>query len=328
MSGQIRLGIVGFGRIVELVHLPALKRVPEIGIGGVYDLTPQRLELAAKRGLPVYPSLERLLDAPIDAVLIATPPSSHFPLAAQAMRQGKHVMLEKPVTRTAEEAEQLLAIARMTGRTVSVFHNRRFDPDYELVRRALAEDWLGQVLFVERRHQMFGSGASFGVKSFRPQWRNEGEFGGGALLDWGVHLLDQLLQLRLGRIERVLSAHTASLRWQQGDAEDLVHASFRLDNGIVLSCDVNFGSNAALPLWIVGGERATLQVGPEREALLLAKGQPARRFELPQANRGGPQRLYAAFAGCLLRGERPAVTLDEAAEAMRAIAAIREKAAM
>lgn len=326
MERRLRLGIVGFGRIVELVHLPLLRKVPVYDVRGIYDMTPERRQLAAKRGLPVFESLEALLDQPLDAVLVATPPSSHYPIAREVLQRGLHAMIEKPVTQTAAEAERLLALEASAGTTVTVFHNRRFDPDFLLVRHALAEGMMGEILFVERRHHAFGSGASFGVKSFRPQWRNESQYGGGALLDWGVHLIDQLLRLELGEYERIVSAGAASLRWQQGDVEDFAHGMFRLRNGIQMLFEVNFGSHASPPAWIVGGDRATLQVMPNREALLHEKGKPARRVECPPELQAGPETIYAKFADCILRGERPAVTLAEAAQTMNVLEAVRGNA--
>ncbi|MBB6729989.1 Gfo/Idh/MocA family protein [Cohnella zeiphila] len=322
MDAPIRLGIVGFGRIVELVHLPTLRKLSEFAVRGIYDLTPQRRELAVRRGFPAFDSLDGLFGAELDAVLVATPPSSHFAAAAEALRRGLHVMIEKPVAPTAEEAERLLTLAAEANRTVGVFHNRRFDPDALLVRQTLRDEALGRVLFAERRHHSFGSGAWFGVKSFRPEWRNERRFGGGALLDWGVHLADQLLHLGLGRYERPLAAHIGSLRWEQGDADDYVQASFRLDSGVLLSFEVNFGSAASPPLWIVGGDRATLQILPNGEATILEKGKPPRHavLEPEEAKRAlGPQRIYESFADCLLRGGPLAVTLEEAAQTMKAL---------
>ncbi|MFF2480917.1 Gfo/Idh/MocA family protein [Paenibacillus sp. NPDC058071] len=328
MDRRLRLGIVGFGRIVELIHLPLLKKLPAYEVCGIYDMTPERRSLAEKRGFSAFDSLERLFEQSLDAVLVATPPSSHYSIAREALLRGLHVLIEKPVTQTAEESERLLALEAQTGKSVTVFHNRRFDPDFLLVRHVLAEGWLGDILFVERRHHMFGSGASFGVKSFRPEWRNEAKYGGGALLDWGVHLVDQLLRLELGDYERLVSAGVSSLRWQQGDVEDFVNANFQLHNGIQMLFEVNFGSHAAAPFWIVGGDKATLQVMPNNEALIYEKGKTVRKVEIPPGVRPGPEMIYASFADCLLQGAKPAVTLAEAAQTMKILEAVRDASAI
>lgn len=324
-ADQVKLGIVGFGRIVELIHLPLLKQVQQIEVRGIYDVTPQRLELAAKRGFSTYSQLEELLSSELDAVLIATPPNSHFPIAVEVLKSGKHALIEKPVTLSADEAIQLKQIADQFGKVVSVFHNRRFDPDYLLVKRIISEGILGSILFVDRRHHMFGSGASFGVKSFHPGWRNETCFGGGALMDWGVHLIDQLLRLEFGRCDKI-NARMNNLRWQQGEVDDHVYASIVTDHDILLSMEVNFGSNATSPLWVVGGDQATLQVVSETEAVVYEKGKPARQLMLDSSPKERPVRIYSTFADCLLRGGKLAVTLEEAIETMQVLDSIRTSA--
>ncbi|RKP54421.1 gfo/Idh/MocA family oxidoreductase [Cohnella endophytica] len=325
MKKTVKLGVVGFGRIVELVHLPILKKIHQIEVHGIFDITPQRLELAAKRGFQTYAHLDELLDSSVDAVLIATPPHSHFEVASAALRKGKHVIVEKPVTESLNEAVQLLELSQMEKKAVTVFQNRRFDSDYLFVKQMLAEERLGRILFVERRHHMFGSGASFGVKSFYPDWRNEARFGGGALLDWGVHLVDQLLRLQLGEIESV-EARKHVLRWGQGDVDDYVYASMRLDNGILMSMEINFGSNAEVPIWIIGGEKATLQINNTKEAYLLEKGKPRQMLTISDSKEESADRIYSSFAGFLLREEELVVSLDQAIESMDLIDKINKQA--
>ncbi|QMV40612.1 Gfo/Idh/MocA family protein [Cohnella cholangitidis] len=322
MSETIPLGIVGFGRIVELIHLPLLKQLPRIEVAGVFDVTPQRLALAAKRGFDIFERLEDLLSSPAEAVLIATPPNSHFRLAEQALRSGKHVLIEKPVTLSSEEAVRLQTIAEQEGKIVSVFHNRRFDSDFLLVKQMINEEALGSILFVERRHHMFGSGASFGVKSFHQEWRNEKAYGGGALLDWGIHLIDQLLQLDFGRCVDI-NASMKTLSWEQGEVDDYVRATFTTERNVVMSMDINFASNVPAPLWVVGGDKATLQIVSEREASVHVKGKPTQPIMLEPSLNKGAIRIYSSFADSVRYGAKPEVTLEEAIEAMKIVEWIR-----
>lgn len=327
MTKKIKLGIIGFGRIVELVHLPLLKQLQEIEVAGIFDITPKRLSLAAKRGFAGYSKLEDLLELPIDAVLIATPPNSHYPIAEQALRYGKHVLIEKPVTLTAAEAIKLKQVAEIEEKLVTVFHNRRFDSDYLFVKKMIDEGQLGSILFVERRHHMFGSGASFGVKSFYQQWRNETGYGGGALLDWGIHLIDQFLQLGLGRCVEIRSS-MRSFWSDQGDVDDYVHAVMSTDRNVLLSMDINFGSAAASPLWVVGGDQASLQVMSTSEAYLYQPGKQPVLLELKPSDNSEPLRIYTSFMDALLHGGKLEVTLDEAIETMDILDKIRASAQM
>ncbi|MFC4102460.1 Gfo/Idh/MocA family protein [Paenibacillus xanthanilyticus] len=325
MNDTLRLGIAGFGRIVELVHLPLLKRLPEIEVAGICDVTPQRRALAAKRGFEVYDDPEALLAAPIDALLIATPPNSHAELAELALRGGKHVLIEKPVALNAEEAMRVRDIARQEKRVVTVFHNRRFDADYLLVKRLLDEGVLGSPLFVERRHHMFGTGASFGVKSFYPKWRDERRYGGGALLDWGVHLADQLLRLQLGTYGAV-RATMGGIWPREDEVDDYVQANMVTDRNVILSMNINFGSALPSPMWVAGGDKATLQVVSPGEAYLCEPGKSPRALEMGKDERQGPERIYASFADAIWHGGPLAITLDEAIETMTMLDEIRASA--
>jgi scyllo-inositol 2-dehydrogenase (NADP+) len=325
MKDKVKLGIVGFGRIVELIHLPLLKKVPDIEVEGIFDITPQRLELASKRGFPTYGDLNDLFSSSIDAVLIATPPNSHFSIAAEALRCGKHVLVEKPITLNSREALALQTLALQVNRTITVFHNRRFDGDYLLVKQLISEEVLGPILFVNRSIHRFGSGASFGVKSFHSEWRNEAQFGGGALLDWGVHLIDQLLELQIGEFASI-DARMHKLPWMQGEVEDYVQASIVLKNGILMSLEINFGSNAPVPIWIVGGEKATLHVVSEKEAYVFEKGKGIRQITHEMFPKAGIERIYNSFAGCILRQETLEVTLEQAINTMEIMDLIRDSA--
>lgn len=325
MTNKLSIGIVGFGRIVELVHFQLMKENPDTEIGGVYDITPQRAHLAGKRGLTTYASLEELLDSPIDAVLIATPHNSHFPIAEQALRAGKHVLLEKPVGLNADEAIKLKRIAEQENRVITVFHNRRYDPDFQLVKQVIAEGCLGPLMVVERRHHSFGSGASFGVKSFYPAWRNEKEFGGGALLDWGVHMADQLLQLGLGPCSQIRAVMKPF--WNpQGLVDDYVQAQMVAGNHVQLSLEINFASAAQLPLWVVGGREGTLQILSERDAVLYEKGKRTKEFKL-ESPRSGAMEIYNTFVDAVRNGGKLAVTIEETIETMKLLDQIRKSAA-
>ncbi|CAM3611906.1 Gfo/Idh/MocA family protein [Marinicrinis lubricantis] len=321
MSHSIKLGIVGFGRIVELIHLPLIKQVPEMEVSVVYDITEQRRDLAAKRGFHTTDKLETLLESDVDVVLVSTPPNSHYEIAKKALVFGKHVVIEKPVTVQYSEAIDLQQTSEQVGKSVTVFHNRRFDPDFKLIRQLIEDGTLGNLLFVERRHHMFGSGGSFGVKSFHPGWRNTRQYGGGALYDWGIHLIDQLLQLKAGVVQDIYS-FIHCYEWTQNQVDDYVRANLVMDNHVVLSMEVNFASHGAAPMWVVGGDQRTAVVVSPQEALLLEKGKPDQKLHLDQASRSSALIIYQSLAEHVMHGGPLAVTLEEAVENMRVVDAI------
>jgi len=102
------------------------------------DLTPARRALAEQRGLRTYEDHRALLDDPdVQAVLVSTPTAMHHDHAAAAMAAQKHVMVEKPMALHLPEAQEMLARAAAADCTFSVFHNRRWDPDYLTLKNAI-----------------------------------------------------------------------------------------------------------------------------------------------------------------------------------------------
>jgi scyllo-inositol 2-dehydrogenase (NADP+) len=124
----------------------------------------------------------------ISLVVIATPNDSHFDLARRALSAGKNVVVDKPLTVTADEAEELRALADRLGLLLSVFHNRRWDTDFLTLRRLLDDGYLGQINYLESRFERFRP-------LVRDRWREHAGAGGGLWYDIGPHLVDQALQL-------------------------------------------------------------------------------------------------------------------------------------
>ena len=135
MARPVRLGIVGVGKIARDQHLPAIQRSSE------FELVASASRNATVEGLPGYASVEQMLSAhpEIDAVSLCTPPVGRHELAAHALEQGRHVMLEKPPGATLSEVEALRGIAEAAGRTLFASWHSRFAPAVEPARAWLAE---------------------------------------------------------------------------------------------------------------------------------------------------------------------------------------------
>lgn len=121
-----------------------------------------------------------------DLVIVASPNTTHFTIAVQALKAGRHVVVDKPFTVTVDEADELIRIAHERERVLSVFHNRRWDADFLTLRALLPR--LGEVLLFEAHWDRFRP-------SIKPGWREQPEPGSGLLSDLGPHLIDQALQL-------------------------------------------------------------------------------------------------------------------------------------
>ncbi len=190
MAGNpIRTGICSYGMSGKLFHAPFIANHPG------YDLTAivERHKDESSRRYPDarrHRSFESLIaDPDIQLVVVNTPVQTHFDYVKAALLAGKDVVVEKPFTVTAAEAEELDQLAKKAGRFLSVYQNRRYDGDFREIKKVLEEDLLGELKEVEIRFDRYRPG--FGGKQHK-----EGDLpGAGILHDLGAHMIDQALQL-------------------------------------------------------------------------------------------------------------------------------------
>ncbi|WP_164931523.1 Gfo/Idh/MocA family protein [Longirhabdus pacifica] len=316
MEKTLKLGIIGFGRIVELIHIPILQKLKsQMEIVGVYDVTESRLKLAEKRGYAIFSDLHAFFQLEMDAVVIATPPNSHFDIAMQAIERKKHVLIEKPVTCTYQEAFTLQTVADKHGVGVTVFHNHRFDPDFLFVQETIAKGTLGSLTFLQRNHHSNQTGSNFGVKSFDPSWRVQKAYGGGALLDWGVHLVDQLLHLQLGEIAYI-DGKAISLPLAEGEVDDFVYVYLHMKNHMMASLNINFRTQLPQPAWMVGGTEGTMQIDGQTATIKTIDGE-IETFSIAKPSRLSAKHIYESFLNFMIKGTPLHVPLSDAVEGMR-----------
>jgi scyllo-inositol 2-dehydrogenase (NADP+) len=130
-----------------------------------------------------------LLTRAIDLVVIATPNPSHHPIAKQCLLAGRHVVVDKPLTTTVAEAEELVQLAKDKRRVLSVYHNRRYVGDFVTLRKLLSDGVLGRIVLFESHFDRFRP-------ELKPSaWREQPQSGSGLWFDLGPHLLDQALVL-------------------------------------------------------------------------------------------------------------------------------------
>lgn len=218
MSTPLRLGVVGYGAGGRWFHTPFIAAASGVELAGVVARSQARVDEVRRDwpGVPVFDSLGEMLDSGVDAVTITTPPGTHFDLAAEAIKAGVHVIVDKPFAPTAAEAKVLIDAAAEAGVLLSVYQNRRWDADIQTLAGVLDSGDLGQLWRVVSRMDQDNFAT---VHAGR---------GNGLLLDLGTHLIDQLVWL-LGPVATV----SAQLYWvdlPEGRAEaaflvNLVHVS-------------------------------------------------------------------------------------------------------
>ena len=193
VNNKIGCAVIGYGGMGNWHTRQIKENMSEFAeFIGVYDIDPEKAKKAADNGVHFFSSREELLsDERIDLVTIATPNDVHKEIAIDAMRHGKNVISEKPVTLCTADLEEIIACAEETGKLFTVHQNRRWDEDYLTMKKLIDENALGRVFRIESRVQ--------GSRGVPGDWRNKPEHGGGMVYDWGIHLLDQALMMTLPR---------------------------------------------------------------------------------------------------------------------------------
>ena len=186
---MIEVGLVGFGLAGRAFHAPVIRAVPGMHLASILQRTGN--EAAEKYpDVRMVRSLDELLAIrEIRLVVIATPNDTHFPFAKQCLEAGRDVVVDKPFTTTVEEAQALVDLAKKRGRLITVYQNRRYDGDFQAIRRLVAEGTLGRVVRFETHYDRY-----------RPQlkpgaWRETTRPGSGILFDLAPHLIDHALVL-------------------------------------------------------------------------------------------------------------------------------------
>lgn len=248
---QYKMAFIGFGGMAGWHYENIKKKIPDLCIKGAFDIRESQREKARSLGIHAYESLEELLnDEEISLVTIATPNDVHKELAIKALESGKNVVCEKPVTLNSRELEDILEVQRRTGKFFSVHHNRRWDRDFVIVKEALRQGLIGEPYFIESR--VLGSRAEsmFG-------WRAHKQNGGGMLLDWGVHLIDQALQL----IDSKVISVEAHLKKIFGDeVDDNIRLVLQFENGVSYFMEMATNCFINQPRWHVSATRGTLAI--------------------------------------------------------------------
>lgn len=233
--------IIGFGGMGSWHYENIKTKIPRINVKGIYDIREQATLKAHESGLFVYPTLDALLeDSSISLITIAVPNNFHKDLSIRCLRAGKHVICEKPVTMNAAELVEIIEVSRETGMLFSVHHNRRWDKDYVTLRKILNEGTIGKPYFIESRVQ--------GSRRAMHGWRGYKLNGGGMVLDWGVHLLDQLMYMIDSPVVSV-SAHLFNIFTEEVD--DNIKLFIRFENGVSGMLEMSTNCFITLPRWHV-----------------------------------------------------------------------------
>ena len=192
MEKKINVALIGFGLSGRVFQAPIISSIPEFNLCKICTTNPESIRTIKA----LYPKAsiaadvgEVMKDESIQLVIVASPNTSHFATAREAIISEKHVVVEKPFTVTSKEADNLIALSKKYGRILSAYHNRRWDSDFKTVKRVIESNLLGNLSECEMHYDRFRTCIKENA------WREECTPGSGVLYDLGSHLVDQAMVL-------------------------------------------------------------------------------------------------------------------------------------
>jgi predicted dehydrogenase len=251
----IRLGLIGCGNIARTAHLPAMRHLaPRVVLLAAADTDAAAAEAAARPwSASAHCDYRQVLERnDIDGVVIATPEYLHEQQVVAALGAGKHVLCEKPMCRSLDEADRMLEAHRESGKVLLVGHSRRYTRRYIEVRRALDEDAVGEVRLArenERRGTTHMARMGQSGTRWTPQhWTGDPQVATGVALSHAIHEVD-LLRWFIG-VEPV-TAYAEQAVTAEGNVgvPDFLSFVLQFSNGAIGSGEISYGLHGPYPAY-------------------------------------------------------------------------------
>lgn len=190
LSKPIVTGILSYGMSGRIFHAPFINTNPHFKFKAIVERSQKKANSKYPEVIS-YQSVDELLaDEEIELVIVNTPNNTHFEYTINALNAGKHVLLEKPAAATADEVKQIFELARKVNKNVMVYHNRRWDSGFMLMKEVIESGRLGQLIEVSLRFDRYKR--EIGPKKFKETASTPAN---GLVYDLGSHLIDNAIYL-------------------------------------------------------------------------------------------------------------------------------------
>jgi len=258
----IRGGIIGYGYIASRGHAPVYSKREDVEIIAIADICSPRLAIAREdfNDVRLYRCAEELIAQEagyLDFVDIATPPVFHASIATQAIERGLHVLCEKPLTTSTNDARCLIDLAKRNRRVLFPCHNYRHAPVVKAVREILDSERIGKVTAASL--STFRHSHAKGVQEWNPNWRRELEYGGGGIaMDHGSHTFYLCFDW-LGAYPTAISAKMTSRGPDKYNTEDNFAATLTFPTGTA-NVSLSWTAGIRKVVYIIQGERGAVMV--------------------------------------------------------------------
>lgn len=243
---RIRVGIIGSGGIAG-GHARSYKEIPGVDIVAVADIIPDRaqqfIQAHELEGAQAFDDYHRLLELDLDGVSICTPNIAHHQTSVDALNAGKHVLVEKPMSVTLEQAVEMVQVSKKSSKMLSVGFQPRYDPNMKIIQDIVQSGQLGNVYYVQT-----GGGRRRGIPG-KPSFVSKDIAGAGAMADIGCYSLDMALNALGHPKPLTVSAVTSNLLGtnpkychvaEHFNVEDFGVALIRLEGGITLNFKISW----------------------------------------------------------------------------------------
>lgn len=343
----IKFGIIGFGFMGHIHEEMIAKEIEGAQVVAICDIHEERMMDAVTPGVLKFAKVEDLLLVDeIDTVLIVVPNHLHLSMVKAAAIAGKNIICEKPVAMNREELDEMIRVTEKHGVRFTVHQQRRWDKDYRTMKKVYEEELVGKVYTVQSK--------LYGINGNMHDWHVYKEFGGGMLYDWGVHLIDQMLDM-IG--VKVVSVYADLRNVINFEVDDYFKIMLRFENGIVGEIELGTYFLADKEKWFerhwfIGGNKGSayadgfdpvgkvastthlLESVPDKTT--MTKSGPTRSFgppqpgilqtaELPEVT-VAHKMFFENYIASLHGEEEMAVKIEEVRRVMQVMDAVRESA--
>ena len=346
MTNRVRVGVIGLG--VGRHHVYGYATCEQAELIAVCDLDASRIDqlsqdVEQRWGVRIeVPHTfndyhDMLAMGELDAVSVALPNWLHAPVALDALRAGKHVLVEKPMALNAQEAQQMREAAEELDLRLMVHFNYRFTPAAQMMKRYVESGKVGDVYFART-----GWHRNRGIPKFGSWFGQKTKAGGGPLIDLGVHRLDLALWLMgypapvsvSGATYDHIGARLAAEQGKDFDVEDLAVALVRLENGATIILEVSWATNSGrredMFTYLFGTKggmvHRNIGDGYEFEARVYLEEHGALVQVAPLISPQDLETSWQHFVRCVLEDREPMASAQQGVEMMRLLDAIYRSA--
>jgi UDP-N-acetylglucosamine 3-dehydrogenase len=327
----LKVGVIGCGSIAKYRHLPEYKLNKNVEIVAVCDIVAERAEkMAEEYGAKAFSDYKEVLKLEdIDAISVCLPNYLHAPVSIDALNTGKHVICEKPMATSKEEAEAMINAAKRNDKKLMIAHNQRFVASHQKAKEIIESGKLGKIYSFKTTFGHPGP-EGWSVDGAGSWFFNKEKAFIGAMGDLGVHKAD-LMRYLLGEFTEV-GAFIETNAKQNTDVDDNAVCILRTESGIIGTLAASWaymsgGDNST----IIYGEKGTLRLEADPEYSLIEEYRDGsvvyHKLDKIQTNEEGGQstsHVINHFVDCIVENKEPLINGEEGMKSLKIILAALE----